>query len=335
MVPHVMVAGATFFSFEGKKMCFFFTKAKKKKKKHWGTFSELSQKSMAIIHLLCHGRLTNKHRSARWDRWKWMGVKDSSRLQGWSVFINSVPHILFRGATALLWCSLLMPHSCNQEQDSNTCCFHHGQLFGCRRVAPLARKQRWTRRRNSPRGLFLWWLPPWKHRTICLSRRPRGARLIITMALWWCCGVGIKRQQALSSPLFQLNGTEASPIDSDPFIIFSPGCSDCQCTWEGGRKREKINEREDVWNRTGRKTRETAKWTATKASSPRNLHLDKTDEEGERLGEKRHLPSANAQELWLKFKRKKKRFQNANTWFLCNCSETNLKVMQARCILEN
>lgn len=104
-----------------------------------------------ITHLLCNG--TNKYPGTRWERWKWMGVKDSSRLQG-CVFINGAPHILFRSAAALPRCSLLMPHSCNQEQDSNTCCFHHAQLFGRRRMAPLAPKQRWTRCRNSPRGLF-------------------------------------------------------------------------------------------------------------------------------------------------------------------------------------
>lgn len=116
-------------------------------------------------------------------------------------------------------------------------------LFRCRRMAPLAPEQRWTRWRNSPWGLSLWWLPPWKHRAICLRRRPRGGRLIITRALRGRCGVGIKRQRALSSPLFQLNGTEASPIDSYPFIIISPGYSDCVCKRERGRERERQRER--------------------------------------------------------------------------------------------
>lgn len=142
-------------------------------------------------------------------------------------------------------------------------------LFCCTRMAPLAPEQRWTRWRNSPKGLSLWWRPPWKHGVICLWRRPRGGRLIITRAFWWRCGVGIMRQQALSLPLFQLNGTEANPIDSYPFIIISSGYSDCVCKRE--REREAVREKEkgeDVWNQTGRKATWTARQTATQASTP-------------------------------------------------------------------
>lgn len=56
--------GSNFLSFEEKRSIFV-TKAKKKKERFQDTFSELSKESMAIIHLLCSSRLTNKHPSAR------------------------------------------------------------------------------------------------------------------------------------------------------------------------------------------------------------------------------------------------------------------------------
>lgn len=117
-----------------------------RQRKKLDIFIKLSQKNQRLSYtsgampdLLISTLVPGKSSGNEWES------KIPAGWKGWSVFIDSVPHILFRGATALPWCSLLMPHSCNQEQDSNTCCFHHAQLFGCRRMAPLALKPRWTR----------------------------------------------------------------------------------------------------------------------------------------------------------------------------------------------
>lgn len=56
--------GSNFLSFEEKKGAILSPRQIKEKTLR-DTVSELSQESMVIIPLLCHGRLTNKHPSAR------------------------------------------------------------------------------------------------------------------------------------------------------------------------------------------------------------------------------------------------------------------------------
>lgn len=124
MVPCLMVAGATFYPLRKKKEQF--CHQGKQKKKHSETLLVNFHKNQWLLSPCCAtaGSLMSTRVPGESGGNEWES-KIPARVEGRSVFINSVPHILFRGAAALPWCSLLMPHSCNQERDSNTCCFHH------------------------------------------------------------------------------------------------------------------------------------------------------------------------------------------------------------------